>query len=152
MSPPGIPLLHRFLLLYLEPVMALNGAFLAMFNPPLYLNTMTPTAVYKPEWQCVLDQLAATYLLFAWVEAVVLRVSGELKVWKAVMIGILLCDVVHLYATAKALGPDVFFNPTLWRWEDGVNIGILVGMMPVRLGVVFELGFDTTEAQKDKST
>ncbi len=140
-QPLKIPVFYRAMLLWLEPLLALNGAFLATFDPTRYLSAMTPHAVYSPQYQVVLDQLAATYVLFAFLEAVVLRVTGELRVWKAVLTGILICDAIHFYATANALGVDVFLSPSLWRWEDWVNISILYGMLPVRLGLIFEVGF-----------
>jgi len=140
-QPLKVPLFYRVMLQWLEPLMALQGAFLAAQVPKVYLNTMTPHAVYDPTYQVVLDQLAATYTLFALVEILVLRATSELKVWKAVMLSIMVCDVIHIYATAKALGVDVFLSPSSWRMEDAVNIIILYGMFPVRLGVVFEVGF-----------
>src|SRR5437667_6315759 len=100
MSHLQIPLPYRILLLYFEPLAALNGAFLAHFKPSDYLLVMSPSATastYSPQTQIVYDQLAATYLLFAFNEAVVLRVTSELRVWKAIVLGILLCDAVHLY-------------------------------------------------------
>ncbi len=65
------------------------------------------------------------------------------------LVGILICDSIHIYGTATALGLDVFLNPSLWRVEDWVNIVILLAMLPVRLGVIFEVGF--TKSAKAKT-
>src|SRR5436190_15183723 len=125
MAPPKIPLAYRILFLYIEPLAALGGAVSTHFFPSTYLLGMSPSATastYSPQTQVVFDQLAATYFLFAFNEAVVLRVTSELKVWKAIVLGILLCDVMHLYGSGAAMGWDVFISPWLWRSEDTVNL------------------------------
>src|SRR5262245_54564369 len=118
---PQIPLAYRAFLLWLEPFLAAQGAFMAAFRADEYFEVMTPAATAianHPEFRVVFDQLAATYLLFAFNSAVVLRLSGELRVWKAMLAGIAICDIVHIYATAKALGMDVFLDPMQWRPVD----------------------------------
>ena len=114
---------------------------MAAVLPTLYLHTMAPHASYDSRYQVVLDQVAALYLLFAFNEAVVLRITSELKVWKAILAGIIICDIVHIYGTACALGSATFLDPLSWRFHDAFNICFLFGMLPIRLGLIFELGF-----------
>lgn len=139
-----IPLPYRILLLYFEPVAALNGALITHFFPHHYLLGMSPTATsssYNAASQIVYDQLAACYVLFAFNEAVVLRVTSELRVWKAMVLGILLCDLVHLYGSWTVMGTEMFVSPWLWRMEDWVNLAMLYGPGAMRLGLLFEVGF-----------
>lgn len=148
---PQIPLPYRILLLYFEPLAALNGAVMTHFFPSRYLLTMSPSATastYSPQTQVVYDQLAATYVLFAFIEAVVLRVTSELNVWKAVVFGILICDVIHLYGSYASMGIEVFIRPWLWRAEDWVNFVMLYGPGMMRLGLLFEVGFKQTKTGK----
>lgn len=148
-SVPSIPLVYRLLLLYLEPLAAFNGAILSHFQPTLYLRTMSPRAVYAPSSQVVFDQLAATYFLFAFNEAVVLRVANDLRVWKAMVLGILICDIIHLYGSWLALGTENMLNPWLWRWEDAVNIGMLVGPGAMRIAFLMGVGIAKSEKAKE---
>jgi len=146
MPSPGtptqkIPLLYRIFFLYYEPLSAFNGALLCHMNAPMFLRTMSSTAIYTPSHQVIFDQLAATYLLFAFNEAVVLRLTHDLKVWKAMVLGILLCDLVHLYGSWAELGTDMFFNPILWRWEDAINLGMLWSGVVIRVLFLMGVGF-----------
>ena len=137
---PHIPLIYRVLLLWFEPLAAFNGAILCHFDAPSFLNTMSATAVYTPSSQVIFDQLAATYTLFAFNEAVVLRISKDLKVWKAMILGILLCDTLHLYASWVVMGTELFVRPWLWRAEDAIAVGMLWVPIVIRIAFLLEVG------------
>lgn len=146
-----IPLPYRILLLYFEPLLALNGAITLHLFPARYLVVMSPFATastYNPITQVVYDQLAATYFLFAFVEAVVLRVTSELSVWKAIVFGLLTCDVMHLYGSCAAMGFEAFIKPWMWRADDWVNLTLLYGPALMRLGLLLEVGFARNEMSK----
>lgn len=141
---PTIPLPYRILLLYLEPFAALNGAVITHCFPNRYLRGMSPTATslsYNPASQIIYDQLAGCYILFAFNEAVVLRQTSNLRVWKAMVLGILLCDMLHLYGSWSVMGTEMFVSPWLWRMEDWVNLVSLYGPAAMRLSFLFEVGF-----------
>lgn len=137
---------YRLMLLYVEPFMAFHGATMAARTPLLYLSVMVPDAdpalFYRPEMQVVLDQLAGTYLLFAFNQAVVLRAAdGHLRVWRALLAGMLLCDLVHVAATARAMGGwAVMVDPAVWRPYDWVNIVILYGVAAMRVAFLCGVG------------
>ncbi|MCJ1413383.1 hypothetical protein MMC19_007488 [Ptychographa xylographoides] len=138
----SIPLPYRILLLYFEPAAAFNGFILAHFYPKFYLAGMSPSAIvttYNASTQIIFDQLAACYFLFAWNEAVTLRCTNDIQVWKAVVLGILLCDVFHLYATWAALG-GAFWDPRLWRMEDWINFVMLYGPGSLRAAFLLDFG------------
>jgi hypothetical protein len=145
MDPP-IPSVYQFVFLYFEPVLAFFGTIILLTQPKTFLNTMSPTATISNSNKVIYDQLAATYGLFAWNEAIVLRLIGRnqtssaIKLWKAILLGILLCDVVHLYGSWDALGTDIFWNPGRWRWEDWVNLGSLWGQGAVRVAFLLDIG------------
>lgn len=139
-----VPPLYRILFLYIEPFGAFLGAIINIFTPLLYLQSLSPTATasnYSPLTQPIYDQLAAHLLFFFWSQAVVLRSTNDIKVWKAVLSGMSICDVVHLFASYRILGPEVFFGPSLWRWEDWVNFVTFYGFGAVRLAFLAGVGF-----------
>lgn len=99
--------------------------------------------------QIIFDQLAATYFLFAFNQAVVLRVAGEgqggLRVWRVMLAGMLLCDLVHLWGTTKALGGlGALLAPAGWRFYDWVNVVMLI--LPIVLRGSFLAGWGVSEA------
>ncbi|PTB41830.1 hypothetical protein M441DRAFT_46939 [Trichoderma asperellum CBS 433.97] len=144
-----IPLAYRALFLYFEPAAALFGALLLHFRPEIFLNTMSPVAKYATDNQVIYDQLFATYTLFAFNEAVILRITKDLRVWKALLVGILVCDAIHLYGSWAALGGAVFWDIRSWRPEDWANLGSLWGQAAVR--VAFLAGVGLKEAIPVKS-
>src|ERR1700761_307681 len=151
MDSQSIPTVYQLVFLYFEPLMAFMGSLILLLQPSVFLNAMSPTAALSASNKVIYDQLGATYTLFAWNEAIVLRIAGTtqtpaaIKLWKAVLLGILVCDVIHLYGSCDALGWDVFWNPTIWRWEDWVNLGSLWGQAAVRLSFLFNIGLQTQE-------
>lgn len=137
----NIPFLYRFVFLWFEPLAAFGGSLILWFAPALFLNTMSPTSRYAPDSKVMYDQVAATYTLFAYNEAVLLRSTNDLRVWRTVVIGILICDVLHMYASWAALG-SVFWTPGVWRWEDWVNLGSLWGQAAVRVAFLMGVGLE----------
>lgn len=51
------------------------------------------------------------------------------------------CDAVHLFASYRILGPEVFFGPGMWRWEDWVNFGTFYGFGAARWAFWARVGF-----------
>lgn len=145
---PHIPLLYVLLFLYYEPVAAFGGAMLCHFDAPQFLKTMDATAVYAPDSQVIFNQLAATYLLFAFNEGVVLRITKDLKIWKIMLLGIMLCDFVHLYASWCVMGTAVFIRPWVWRPEDWLAVGTIWAPLFVRLAFLAEVGIKRVEGKE----
>lgn len=147
-EPLYIPLPYRILLLYVEPVFALNGAVLCVLFPSLFLNTFSPNLRYSFENQIIYDQLAATYCLFAFNQAVVLRITSDLRVWKAIILGILICDVVHFWAGMKLMVRDGNTAPWGWRPEDWVAVLSLVVPGAMRVAFLYDIGLKKSGGRK----
>jgi len=144
-SNQEIPLIYRTPSPYSEPLAAFGGALLNLLNPLRYLQSLTPAATassYSALNRPLYDQLAAHLLFFAWAQAVVLRSTTDLKVWKALLFGMFLCDVLHLWASYNILGARVFFNPTRWRFEEWVNFVMLYGPGSLRLAFCAGMGLE----------
>ncbi|ERF71484.1 hypothetical protein EPUS_00473 [Endocarpon pusillum Z07020] len=135
---------YRFLFLYFEPFAAFAGALKVVLTPVSYLQVFSPSATsttYNPLEQPIYDQVGALLLLFAWCQAVVLRVAGEdVRVWKSILFGMFLCDCVHLASQYRILGWEVFVNPSRWRMEEWVNFVMLYGPGSLRLAFCAGLG------------
>ncbi|KAH7152710.1 hypothetical protein EDB81DRAFT_881673 [Dactylonectria macrodidyma] len=139
MAPLNIPLVYRALFLYYEPFVTFVNSGIVHFSPAQFLNTVPSTAKYAPDNKVIYDQLAATYFLIAFNNAVVLRVTDDIHVWRAMRIGILICDVLHPYGSQIALGSSIFWDPRSWRREDLVNMCSLCG--PATIRFAFLAGF-----------
>lgn len=140
-----LPLVYRALFLYFEPLAALLGTFTLHVYPSTFLNGMCQGSRYASDNQIIYDQLAGTYMLFAFNEAVVLRLTRDMLVWRAIIIGTLLCDALHIYASWTALGSSVFWDPRAWRvedWSDWINLGSLWGQAAIRVAFLLQIGFN----------
>ncbi len=150
MTPPNIPFFYRLWHLYLEPIGAVGGTYHLHFVPLEYFKYMPPTSQYSAKSQIVCDQLAATYLLFAWIEAVLLRSVNDIRTWKIVLFGLALCDAGHIFAAWQDAGTDWILSPWLWDARDITTN--LLNVIPFITRVAFICGVGLDEQTGHKKT
>ncbi|KAF4308645.1 hypothetical protein GTA08_BOTSDO03457 [Botryosphaeria dothidea] len=145
-----LPAPYRFFFLYLEPLSALVGCYYAHFYPAIYLQlTHSPSAPVPARGagaqgvpvgtQIVLSQLANLYLLFALNEAIVLRATADLRVWRALLFGLLVADFGHLYSVS-ALGPAVYWDVASWNAIDWGNVAFVYLGASMRMAFLCGIG------------
>ncbi|EHK97127.1 hypothetical protein M7I_7138 [Glarea lozoyensis 74030] len=108
-SQPSTPLkpslLYTIYFLTFEPLAALGGTYLALFNPTRYLRgtlpSTIPTPPISPLIYSLLVNIGSLYFLFAVAEGVVLRLTRKRSVWFAVLGAFCVTDVCHY---AEVLG------------------------------------------------
>lgn len=155
MPTPGfkLPRAYAAFFLTIEPVSALIGAFYAQFRPLEYLRlTHLPsapsyTSTIPTSTSIVLSQLANLYLLFAVNEALVLRSTSDLRVWKTVLFGLLLADFGHLYSV-NALGGDIYWNALKWNKMDWGNVAFVYAGATMRILFLAGIGLNTPSSRK----
>lgn len=111
-----LPLAYNLFFLILEPASALVGAFYAHLRQPQYLHLLDASSSHATPprgTSVVMSQLASMYLFFALNEAVVLRSTADMRVWRALLLVLLLADFAHLYAL-RQLGPRIYYDVTTW--------------------------------------
>ncbi|KAJ4010572.1 hypothetical protein NW766_008445 [Fusarium irregulare] len=90
--------LYRIFFLVLEPISALVGAFYTHFRQETYLSLLNaasaPTQAPKAT-SVAMSQLSNMYMFFALNEALVLRSTPDLRVWKTVLLVLLIADGVE---------------------------------------------------------
>ena len=148
MTPPNLPLIYRIIFLYFEPLGAVFGAYVNLTSPSFYLSSLSPhitPATYLPLTRPIYDQIAAHLLLFAWCEGILLRFIPDVRSWKVLFAGILLCDTLHLYGQWRALGTAMFLNPAMWRWQDWINFVTLYGQGALRIAFCAGVGLGKSE-------
>jgi hypothetical protein len=138
-----LPVYYRLFFLIIEPISALAGAYMAYFQPTNYLTLTTPLSPSPADLplstNIVLTQLANLYLLFAINEALVLRSTSDMKVWKTVLLGLLIADFGHLYSV-KALGFSGYWK--VWEWNAMAwgNVGFVYAGALTRICFLFNVG------------
>lgn len=142
----AIPTLYRFVFLYVEPVSTLTGAVYAHFFQPTYLALTHAASAPQPGQpvptaaSIVLTQLANLYLLLCINEALVLRATRDVQVWKTFILGLLVADFGHLYSV-RLVGSWVYWQ--FWNWNaiDWGNVGFVYFLALVRVFMLLDVGF-----------
>lgn len=148
----AFPLIYRLFFLYIEPIATAVGAYYAHFQQQEYLQltyTSAQTAVVGPSIResIVLTQLANMYAVFALNEALVLRSTTNLLVWKVFLFGLLLADFGHLYSV-NAVGIEIYWQ--FWNWNSIYwgNLGFVYVGASLRMAFLAGLGFHTVTRPK----
>jgi len=138
-----LPLVYRVFFLIIEPISALVGAFYAHFGQDAYLSMThaesAPSSPIPLGTSIVLSQLANLYLLFALNEALVLRCTGDITVWKMVLFVLLVADFGHLYSVSGH-GLWIYWDFTRWNAIDWGNVPFVYLGASMRIAFLYGVG------------
>jgi len=98
----------------------------------------------------VLRQLANLYFAFTLNEALVLRATSDLRVWKILLFGLLLADFGHLYS-CYPLGSSYYYDFQNWNAIAWGNIAFVYCGATLRTCFLLGLGLGTGKKVKAKS-
>ena len=142
----SIPYLYRFLLTNIESLAALGGIILILTQPGYYVSGMTREALttYPEAYNFLLWQIAGGWAFIVFTEAVTLRLVDDLRVWKFLCAGILMCDAFYTHSTAMAVGGWAEWL-TLGKWtgQDWVAAVMTWPFVLTRVAIVLGLGVRT---------
>lgn len=140
-----LPLPYRLFFLVIEPIGALAGAVCAHFLQHDYLQmTHAHSAPTSAEpiptvVSVVLSQLANMYLLFTLNEALVLRSTSDLRVWKTLLFGLLVADFGHLWSL-RPLGSQIYWDVSSWGPMDIGNVPVVYLGAGMRMAFLLGVG------------
>ncbi|KAH7323264.1 hypothetical protein B0I35DRAFT_427386 [Stachybotrys elegans] len=108
MASPSVHV-HKFYDIWfkwVDPLTLIPTVYATLFMPEVMLDSFIPAQMspYNPDHGFLFHQLAALFSFIAVVQGVVLRITGDIKVWRAVNAGILLVDIsmlASLYVSLK---------------------------------------------------
>ncbi|KAK3357888.1 hypothetical protein B0T25DRAFT_605218 [Lasiosphaeria hispida] len=150
----ALPFIYRAFFLLIEPISALVGAYFAYFGQPRYLeltHAASAPSLIPLGTTIVMSQLANLYLFFAINEALVLRSTTDLRVWKRVLFCLLIGDIGHLY-TVRELGPQIYWSVTQWNAIDWGNIPFVYLGASLRIAFLANVGLDVKGTKLVKKT
>ncbi|CAG7559155.1 unnamed protein product [Fusarium equiseti] len=144
--------LYRIFFLVLEPISALVGAFYTHFRQETYLSLLNaasaPTQAPKAT-SVAMSQLSNMYMFFALNEALVLRSTPDLRVWKSVLLVLLIADVGHLFSMSE-LGSSIYWDFRAWNASDWGNVPWVYGGMLMRICFLMGIGLGESKVLKRK--
>ncbi|KPM38246.1 hypothetical protein AK830_g8304 [Neonectria ditissima] len=148
-----IHVVYRVFFLLVEPLSALVGAFYSHFRQQEYLSLLnaasTAAADVPLSTSVALSQLANMYLFFALNEALVLRSTADLRVWRAVLLVLLLADLGHLYSL-RELGSGIYYRVAEWNVSDLGNVPWVYVGATLRACFLAGIGLGESRALKKK--
>ncbi|KAL1848936.1 hypothetical protein VTK73DRAFT_9981 [Phialemonium thermophilum] len=154
----SVPFVYRLVLTTIEPLFATSGALMAFRSPAAYLSTMTRGATFfLPDTAFVYTELGGAWLLFAFLEAVVLRAFDDLRLWRLLCAGMLLSDAAYCHSAAQAVGGWAqWVVLSRWTAEDWLVFWSTAPMVLVRVLIVLGVGVrvprqDATRGRERKS-
>lgn len=140
-----VPFAYRLVLTTIEPLFAVCGALLVFNTPAEYISKMTRnTGVFAEQTTFLYTELGGLWLYFAFVEAVVLRMFDDRRLWKVLCVGMLLSDVANGHSVAQAVGGwAVWADMQAWTMEEHVIFWSTAPMTVIRLLFLLGVGVQT---------
>lgn len=141
-----LPRIYTTFFLTIEPISTLLGAYFAYFQPHYYLALTSPSSSIDPSdplhlsTTIVLQQLANLYLLLSISEALVLRSTADLKVWRVFLFGLLVADAGHVWTVREAMGLAGYWRFWAWNPIDWGNLGFVYVAAGMRIAFLAGLG------------
>ncbi|KAL2258010.1 hypothetical protein VTK26DRAFT_8844 [Humicola hyalothermophila] len=149
-----LPLPYRLFFLLIEPIATLVGAYFAHFGQSKYLELSHAASAPSPiplGTTIAMSQLANLYFAFAISEALVLRSTSDLRVWKTLLFCLLVADLGHLY-TVHPLGPQIYWSVSEWNAIDWGNIPFVYLAASMRIAFLSGIGFGPKGKKFGKTT
>ena len=150
-----IPAIYRIFFLYIEPVSTIVGFIFAWFLPFSYLiRTDASSAPSRllgvPTATAIsLRQLGNLYLAFALSEALVLRATSDVKVWRPFLLVLLIADFGHLYTVAP-LGAQIYYSALEWDAIHWGNVGFVYCGAATRICFLSGIGLGPNSTVKPR--
>lgn len=91
----------------------------------------------------VLSQLANLYFFFTLNEALVLRSTSDLRVWRTLLFGLLVADFGHLWSL-RPLGHHVYWDVAAWNAMDVGNVFIVYLGASMRVAFLLGVGLSSS--------
>lgn len=138
----SVPQVYRLILLTIEPLFAVMGSALVFIDASTYLGGITRHSVaFTPDTTFLYTALGGSWLYFAFVEAVVLRLFDDLALWRVLCTGMLLSDFAFCHSTAQAVGGwGSYVEVGDWTAEDWVALVTTAPMVLTRILLVLGVG------------
>lgn len=148
-----IPRIYRITLTTIEPIIALSGVLQILLTPQTYLSVMTrATGTISPSSSFLYTELGGAWLYFAFVEAVVLRLFDDQRLWRVLCLGMLLSDVAYIHSAAQAVGGwGEWLDLTEWTSTDWVVFWTTAPMTLVKSLVVLGVGIKKTAGKETRT-
>ncbi|TQV99400.1 hypothetical protein V2A60_004878 [Cordyceps javanica] len=146
----AVPFIFRFVLTVLEPLAALNGAWMCLRKPGDYLTIMTRGAFPFTESETFMyTTVGGSWIYFAFIEAVVMRLFDDVRLWRYLCAGILINDLAYCHAIAQAVGGwNIWMDVSNWTKDDHMVFWSTWPLIIIRGLIVLGVGLKKVPMQR----
>ncbi|KYK56437.1 hypothetical protein DCS_03437 [Drechmeria coniospora] len=145
-----LPVAYRAFFLLIEPLSALVAAFHHHFRQGRSLELLhassAPSEV-SAGTSVVLSRLAGMYLFLAVNEALVLRSTWDLRVWRTVLLALLVADLARLYSL-RPLGSAIYYDVLAWSAADWGDVPFVYAGAALRVCFLAGIGLDVSKRSR----
>ncbi|KAI8664626.1 hypothetical protein NCS57_00503900 [Fusarium keratoplasticum] len=118
MPTATIPPFYNFFFKYVDPLIALGGAYLNFFDPISAVTGMAPNSKYDPDQVFLFHQSGGLALAVAFISAVLPRHTTNVTTWRIIQFALFLSDLAGLSGIGCALWRQGRFAPANWTSDD----------------------------------
>ncbi|KAI9151328.1 hypothetical protein HJFPF1_08530 [Paramyrothecium foliicola] len=140
-STHPVPLIYRITFNWIEPFTAISGALQAYFAPVSLQEIETPNIKYHPGLQPLFTQRTGLWLLLAFNDAVTLRATRDVLIWRLILAAGLFSDFFYVLSILEDRGSARFWNLGAWDQNDWITMIFTIPAMIVKLACVAGIGF-----------
>jgi hypothetical protein len=140
-SPHPVPLVYRITFNWIEPFFATAGALQAYFAPRSLQEIETPSITYSPNLQPLFTQRTGLWLLLAFNDAVTLRATRDVRIWRLILAAGLFSDFFYTLSILEDRGATRFWNPLAWDVNDWITLVLTIPAMVIKASCVSGVGF-----------
>ena len=119
-----IPTFYRIWFTYLDPLIALHATYMNYVTPGFVLNSQIAGAPFDPDYYPFFQQLGGFLASTAFLSAVLLRATAELRLWKILQAAVLIVDASLLGSIYTSLRHQSRLRPTDWHGLARRGLGL----------------------------
>ncbi|KAF2706190.1 hypothetical protein K504DRAFT_385897 [Pleomassaria siparia CBS 279.74] len=141
-----IPSFYRVFFTSIDPLIALSGAFFALFQPDTTIASMFPLshawARITPSHTMLLQQSGGFLISIIVLQVALLRYTQDVNIWKIVQSSILVSDFTLFYSLWCALDAQKRLHIGMLRAEEWGTVGITAFVTVARILFIVGIGLE----------
>lgn len=152
MATRGIHPFYHAWFKYMDPLVLAPTVYAAIFDPELILHSFVPASLsaYNPDQGFLFHQLSALFGFVGLIQGGVLRVSDDIKVWRAINAAVLVVDVAMLASLYVSLEQQDRLHLGSLRAGDLGNFFFTAWVTLIRISFLAGVGgsYETTKTKE----
>ena len=145
----NIPTYYHLIFTWIDPIVCFfSGTLVYLFTPGAVVDTFSPGAVARPDHVPFYHRMAGEYAALAFLFAVGLRSTTDIKVWKVIQFATVIIDVGELVSMYLVMRNEGRLDLSGWRGADWFCWILTSWALLGRLAFLGNVGFASASGRK----